>query len=157
MKSWLLLAAGLLLASAAQAQNSHQIVANGGGSAGVGTFGIGGWGGGGPWGSSNSAARHHQVVYEEPREFEIGYAVNDGPFVPSTYMNYEDALALGRQQLAEAERAATGNGNGQSLGEAARAYRIVKVPTMRLRSRVLQDNAGRLQVCNLNGNACRLI
>jgi hypothetical protein len=93
------------------------------------------------------------VRYEPPRNFEVGYAKNDGPFVPSTYMNYEDALALGRQQLATTEKSGPSD-SGLSLGEAARAFRATKVPTLRLQSRVLQDNSGNLEICNLNGNNC---
>jgi hypothetical protein len=68
-------------------------------------------------------------------------------------MNYEDAVALGRQQLAAAEKAAQGE-DEPSLGEVARSYRATRVPTLKLQSRVVQDNSGRLAVCNLNGNNC---
>jgi hypothetical protein len=111
------------------------------------------WGTGGSWGSINSPIGRN-VSYEPPREYFLEYATNDGPFVPSTYMNYEDALALGRQQLAVVEKETTQE-PAVSLGEAARALRAEKVPTFRLRSRVLQDNAGKLHICNLNGNDCR--
>jgi hypothetical protein len=93
------------------------------------------------------------VAYEPPREYSIGYAKNDGPFVPSTYMNYEDALALGQQQLAAAENAARGE-EGTPLGDIARVYRADRVPTLKLQIRALQDNSGNLEVCNLNGNNC---
>jgi hypothetical protein len=95
----------------------------------------------------------HAVRYEPPRNFEVSYATNDGPFVPSTYMNYEDALALGRQQLAAAREPAKEEA-AVSLGEIARDLQAARVPTLRLQSRVLQDNSGNLQVCNLNGNNC---
>jgi hypothetical protein len=68
-------------------------------------------------------------------------------------MNYDEAVRLGQQQLAAEEKAARGD-SSPSLGEVARAYLTVKIPTLRLQSRVLQDNAGRLEVCNLNGNDC---
>jgi hypothetical protein len=59
---------------------------------------------------------------------------------------------LGKQQLAAAQQ---GAGNGTpSVAEAARAYRAMRVPTFRLNALVSQDNAGKLQVCNLNGNDC---
>jgi hypothetical protein len=67
-------------------------------------------------------------------------------------MSYEEAVSLGQQLLAKAERAA--RGEGVSLGEIARTYRAVRVPTMKLQSRVLQDDSGRLEICNLNGNDC---
>jgi hypothetical protein len=78
---------------------------------------------------------------------------NDGAFVPSTFMNYDDALALGRQELAAAQEYAK-NESTVSLGEIARISRAVRVPTLRLQTRVLQDNSGNLEVCNLNSNNC---
>jgi hypothetical protein len=149
MKPSLFFAVFLLLASSAEAQHSHQ-PATGGGTSGYG-YGQGGWGGG--WGPSSFGSHGRRVAYEHPREYSIGYARNDGPFIPSTYMNYEDALALGREQLAAAEKAARGE-TEIPLGDIARAYRAGKVPTLRLQSRVLQDNSGNLQICNLNGNNC---
>jgi hypothetical protein len=150
MKHSLFFAVLLLFATSAQAQDSHQPAANSSSSTGYG-YGQGGWGGG--WGSSSFGSRGHILAYEPPREYSIGYAKNDGPFVPSTYMNYEDALALGQQQLAAAEKADPSD-SGPSLGDAARAFRAGKVPTLRLQSRVLQDNSGNLEICNLNGNNC---
>ena len=67
-------------------------------------------------------------------------------------MNYKDAVALGQQQLAT-EKAAQGD-DEPSLGDVARSYRAARVPTLKLQSRVVQDNSGRLEVCNLNGNDC---
>jgi hypothetical protein len=150
MKPSLCFAALLLLAGSAQAQHSHSSPTGGGNPAGSG-YGQGGWGSG--WGSSSFDSNGRRVAYEPPRDYSIGYAKNDGPFVPSTYMNYDDALALGQQQLAAAEKAEPGD-LGPSLGDVARAFRASKVPTLRLQSRVSQDNSGNLQVCNLNGNNC---
>jgi hypothetical protein len=162
MKSCLLVIGLLLFASGAQAQHSHSPVMAGGNSSGPGFGGGGGWGSGGAWGSSpwgsdaygsswgfGSAVRH-----EAPREHAIGSVQNDGEFVPSTFMNYDEALRLGQQQLAAEAKAAQGDDATPSLGEAARAYRALRVPTLRLQIRALQDNAGRLQICNLNGNDC---
>jgi hypothetical protein len=80
------------------------------------------------------------LTYEAPRELPLVYGVNDGPFVPSTFMKYDDALALGKEQIAEQEARAN-----MSLGEVARSYRAEKVPTMQLQNRVVQDNAGKLK------------
>jgi len=118
-----------------------------------GGFGNNDGNGGYGWGSSSFGYSGRAVRYEDPRSFSVEYFRNDGPFVPSTYMKYEDALALGQQQLAAAEKAAQGDASA-SLGEVARSYRASKVPTLKLQSRVLQDNSGRLEVCNLNGNDC---
>jgi hypothetical protein len=154
MKPSIFCAALLFFASSVQAQHPHQPVANSSSTASY-WYGQGGWGGGwgSGWGSNSFGSRGRSVAYEPPREYSIGYAKNDGPFVPSTYMNYEDALALGRQQLADADKAARGEA-GASLGDTARALRADKVPTLKLQLRVLQDNSGNLEVCNLNGNNC---
>jgi hypothetical protein len=150
MKSSLLLAVFLLFAASAEAQHSHSPAMGGGNGLGIGNS-WGNWGGG--WGSSSFGGRGRPVRYEDPRNYSVEYARNDGPFVPSTFMNYEDAVALGRQQLAAAEKAAQGE-DEPSLGEVARSYRATRVPTLKLQSRVVQDNSGRLAVCNLNGNNC---
>jgi hypothetical protein len=147
MKPSLLFAAILLVAGSARAQHHHQNPSTGNGPG----FnnGWGGTSGGGiEYGSGGRAIR-----YEPPRNFEVGYARNDGPFISSTYMDYNDALALGQQQLAAAEKSEPSEPS-PSLGDAARAFRAAKVPTLRLQSRVLQDNSGNLEVCNLNGNNC---
>ncbi len=153
MKSSLLLAALLLFAVSAQAQHPHMpSTAGGGNNAGYGNN-VGGWGSGSAWGSSNFGNAGRAVTYEDPRTYSVQSWRNDGPFVPSTYMTYEEALALGQQQLAMAEKAAQGE-SAPALGDVARSYRSAKVPTLKLQSRVVQDNAGKLEVCNLNGNNC---
>jgi len=154
MKSSLALAFLLLFAAAAQAQTGGRHPMSNGNSVGGG-WSTPSWGTGGAWSSINSSIGR-RVSYEPPREYFVEYATNDGPFVPSVYMKWEDALALGKQQLAAAETEAS-EGPTVSLGEAARALRAEKLPTFRLRSRVVQDNAGKLSICNLNGNDCRRI
>lgn len=154
MKSSLTVAAILIFASCAQAQSGHTHTMTTGGGTGY-NYSGGSWGSGGGW-SGWGASSGHAVVYEPPREFAVGSARNDGDFVPSVYMNYEDALALGKQMLADEEARAKGEG-AYSLAEAARAARIAKVPTLRLKSRVIQDNSGKMLVCNLNGNGCHKV
>jgi len=149
MKSSLLLAGFLLFATSAHAQHSHRPAMGGGNGSGFGYNG-GNWGGG--WGSS-FGSHGRPVRYEDPRNYSVEYARNDGPFLPSTFMKYEDAVALGQQQLAAAEKALQDD-DGPSLGDVARSYRAARVPTLKLQSRVVQDNSGRLEVCNLNGNDC---
>ena len=151
MKTSLMLPVLLLCAVSAQAQHNHQPPTGGGSGGGFGNNV--GWGGGSVWGSSGSHAAGRAVRYEDPRSYSLQYARNDGPFVATTYMSYEDAVALGQQQLAAAEKASQGEGT-PSLGDVARSFRAVRVPTMKLQSRVLQDDAGRLEVCNLNDNNC---
>jgi hypothetical protein len=57
---------------------------------------------------------------------EVGQTSNDGPYVPSVLMDYNEALALGKQQLAMGGNAAPA-APGPSLGDAARAYRAAKI------------------------------
>src|SRR5271168_2652159 len=120
MKSSLLLVGLLLFAGTAQAQHAHQPIMGGGNSSGFGNN-AGGWGSGGAWGSSSFGDAGRAVTYEDPRSFSLEYARNDGPCVPSTYMSYEEAVALGQRQLAATEKAAQGEGS-PSLGDLARSY-----------------------------------
>jgi hypothetical protein len=150
MKPSLLFAVLLFFATSAKAQHSHMPLMGGGSSGGL-RYGQGGWSG--EWGSNSFGYSGRPVRYEDPRSFSAGYAQNDGPFVPSTYMNYDEAVRLGQQQLAAAERAEQGDAT-PPLGDVARSYRAVKVPTLKLQYRVLQDESGKLVICNLNGNDC---
>jgi len=148
MKPSLLFAALLLFANSAPAQQSprhNSLLATTQG------YIMSGFGGG-EGGSINSGGS--AVHYEAPRKFAVGDVNNDGPFVPSTYMNYDDALALGRQQLAAAQESAKNNAC-TSLGEIARAYRNAKVSTLKLEARAVQNNAGKHDLCNLHGPNCR--
>jgi hypothetical protein len=147
MKSSLAFVAVLLLANCAQAQQQHHMIPT----ATSQSYINNGFGGGGFGSIGGSSGR--PVRYEEPRNFAMGYVTNDGDTAVATYMNYDEALALGKKLLAEAELAARA-GAAPSLGEVARMYRAAKVPTLQLQARVSQDNSGKLQVCNLNGNDC---
>src|SRR5215467_7016981 len=99
MKLGLAFAAVLLFAGSAHAQ---RIIGNAGGSGANYSMGATAFGSGGAWTGINSPIGR-PVLYEAPREFAISYATNDGPFVPSVYMDYQEALELGRKELAEAE------------------------------------------------------
>src|SRR5580704_7891564 len=87
MKSSLLLVGLLLIATSAHAQHHHSPAMGGGNSSGLGNN----WGnGGGGWGSDSFGSRSRPMRYEAPQDYSVEYARNDGPFIPSTYMNYED-------------------------------------------------------------------
>ncbi|MGA2098748.1 MAG: hypothetical protein ABSH39_20830 [Candidatus Acidiferrum sp.] len=148
MKSSLALVTLLFIATCAQAQQARRMPEMAGSQ---GYFNDGSGAGGGGFGSFGAAGS--PVRYEDPANLPIGYSRNDGDTSVARYMKYEDALALGKKQIADAELAARGQ-LGPSLGDVARAYRATKVPTLRLQARVSQDNAGNLTVCNLNGNNC---
>jgi hypothetical protein len=130
--------AALLFAASAQAQQVHSQCSHGGSTqvGNQGNFAGGGFEGGGA--SINSGGPG--LSYEPPRTYVLGYAKNDGEFVPSTYMNYEDALALGKQQLAAGESSYQVK-NNVSLGEIARMYRHVK--TVNLEARLRQEPSSR--------------
>jgi hypothetical protein len=167
MKSSLALLFLLLFAASAQAQHSHAFSSSNRNYSGSGYGGgySGGWDGYGAsvfgsgyssgYGYGSGGSHHHGGLrYEPPREFSTGYVTNDGPYIPSTFMNYDDALALGKQQLAAAAKPAQTDA-GPSLGDVARAYRIARSSTQAPPALALQDNSGRLHICNLNGDNCR--
>jgi hypothetical protein len=56
----------------------------------------------------------------------IGQTSNDGAYIPTTLMDYNEAVALGKQQLAMGGHAASA-APGPSLADAARAYRAAKI------------------------------
>lgn len=157
MKYTLAILAVLFLASSGRAQvrTSSNTPSYNGGGAGYGSSGpfTGGYGSSGFSNGFSGFSSSGPVAWQPPREFLLLYANNDGPFVPSTFMKYEDALALGKRQIAQQELDA----QTSPLADAARNFRAEKVPTFRLRSRVVQDNSGKLQICNLNGNDCHRI
>jgi hypothetical protein len=158
MKSSLAFLFLLLFAASAQAQHSHSfssssIINQGGGYGGGYSGGWDGYGAGGYGYGAGGSHHHGGLRYEAPREFSTGCVTNDGPYVPSTFMNYNEALALGQQQLAAAKPAQAET--GPSLGDVARAYRAARNSTQAPPTRALQDNSGRLHICNLNGDNCR--
>jgi len=130
MKPSRLLVFFLLFAAPAQAQqpchsrvqSSAGFSPNGGGSQAIGI--------GGGYGSSiNSGGPSGAALqYEPPRDYTLGYAKNDGPFVPSTYMEYGEAIALGRQHLAAVELRVRADAN-PPLGDIARAYKAARLLT----------------------------
>lgn len=159
MKSSLALLVLLLFAASAQAQHSHSFSSGssnnqGGGYSGGYSGGWDGYGAGG-YGYGTGGFHHHSGLrYEPPREFSTGYVTNDGPYVPSTFMSYEDALALGKQQLAAAAKGAPSE-TGPSLGDVARALRGKKALEENTRVVASQDHDGRLVICDAGGSPCR--
>lgn len=180
MKPSLLLVAVFFVASSAQAQSSHAHMQSSFSGQGGGPSGL--TSAPGPSGSTISTTRNG-LQHEPPRNLEVGYAKNDGKFVPSTFMNYNDAVALGKQQMAIAEKAAQGGG-APSLGDVARGYRPVKItspqnapaektaqdggaPSLGEVARayrpgkfsnpqatLIQGDSDKLEVCDLNGTNC---
>ena len=148
MKTGLLLAAFLLLSTSAEAQSSRPhmqsgLISSGGGPGGLTS---------GPFpGGSTISPSGNSLQHESPRNLVVGYAKNDAKFVPSTFMNYNDALALGKQQIAAAAKPSQ-EGAAPSLAEVARAYKIVKVS--QLHASLVQGDSGKLEACDLNGSNC---
>jgi len=158
MKSNLALFFLLLFAASAQAQHPHSFSSGSSTNQGGGFGGgySGGWDGCGAGGYGYGSGGHHHggLRYEPPREFSTGSVTNDGPYVPSTFMTFEEALALAKQQLAAGANPAQTD-TGPSLGDVARAYRAAKSSTQPPPTLALQDNTGRLHICNLHGDSCR--
>ncbi len=84
---------------------------------------------------------------------DLTAAVNDSKFVPSTMMNYEDAVALGYQQLQQMR--ASQKAASPSLGEAARQVRVQAAPGQNPSVSVQQDASGSMAICDAQGNQCR--
>jgi len=78
----------------------------------------------------------------------FGFAQGDADFVPSTYMNYDQALSLGNQM---------NNPPAQpSLGDIARSYRAISqnhLPDTKGIT-VTQDNSGNMLVCRSSSGTC---
>ena len=146
MKSSLALFTVLFFADSAQAQRSHSHCR---GSA----------GGGGPqWSYSGQlggyifGSQEQELQYEPPREYALHYVTNDGEYIPSTYMDYDEAVALGRQQIAAAKQPRRGQ-KSVSLGEIARALRASK--ESKLQANLVQGDSHNLEVCDLKSSSCR--
>lgn len=78
----------------------------------------------------------------------FGFAQGDADFVPSTYMNYDQALSLGNQLNNPAPQ--------PSLGDIARSYRAISKnhsPDAKGIT-VTQDNSGKMLVCRNASGIC---
>jgi hypothetical protein len=121
-----------------------------GGYSGYGGYGDSGYGWGndfGGWSFSDFSAHHP----EEHAPFGVGYAHGDSGFQQSEYMDFDQAVALGKRILAE--QAAP----KPSLGDIVRSMhlhpRILPAKTGPLV--LLQDNEGKLLVCRTSDACCR--
>ena len=143
MKISLVLGAVLICAASAQAQHA---CAHGGTTSNAGngvSWSLGGQIGGATI-NSGQQSEHHLA----PHPLTLSYGKNDGEYVPTTYMNYDEALALGRQQLADAAEATLSARVTQPfanipLGDVARLLRSAKLAT--LEARALRTDSLKLQ------------
>ncbi|HXC48725.1 MAG TPA: hypothetical protein VNU20_10560 [Candidatus Sulfotelmatobacter sp.] len=120
--------------------------------------GYGGYGGYGDysygWGSDfggccfGGFSLHHP---EEHAPFGVGYAHGDSDFQQSEFMDFDQAVALGKKILAE--QAAP----KPSLGDIVRSMHLhPSVPPAKSGNLVLfQDNQGKLSVCRTSDTNCR--
>jgi hypothetical protein len=99
---------------------------------GGGGSGGGGFGGGGGGGSAISGVTHHPI-WVPPANVS---AKNDGPFLPSTYQNYDKAVEMGRVEVAYHE---------PTVVEAARMTQEQRTSTAKSRFVVVQDVDGKLE------------
>ena len=82
----------------------------------------------------------------------MGVAVNDGDYIPSEFMDYNEAVALGNLQLHEAsEHQASVQ---PSFAEAARQARASGTSDRKASVFVQQDADGNLQVCDPQDYQC---
>jgi hypothetical protein len=86
-------------------------------------------------------------------QFSVVEAVNDGAYIPSTMMDYDQTVALGEQQL---EKQQAREANPTSLADRARKALAHAAPNASAPVLAEQDDAGQVQVC-APGDNCRPI
>ena len=94
--------------------------------------GGGGFGGGGGGGTAIAGVTHHPVWVPPPNV--IGQ--NDGPFRPSTYQDYDKAVAMGKAEVAVHE---------PTVVEVAKMTQEQRASTAKARLIAVQDVEGKLQ------------
>jgi hypothetical protein len=154
----ILILAGMVLVSASAVPAQHLVSSGfssgywGGysgfaGHGGYGDFGYG-WGSGiGGWCFSDFGLRHP----EEHAPFGVGYAHGDSDFQQSEYMDFDQAVALGKKMLAQQAEPKP------SLGDIVRKMRLhPKIsPAMTGPLLLWQDNNGKLFACRTTDPNCR--
>jgi hypothetical protein len=110
------------------------------------------------YGPQNNLYPPSAVTYSLPRggsgqqSESMGVAVNDGNYVPSEFMDYDQAVALGNLQLHEMNEH---QGSVKpSFAEAARQARAAGAPDRKATVFVQQDGNGNLQVCDPQDYQC---
>jgi hypothetical protein len=117
----------------AQRTGGTNNVAGGGGVGPSNSGGGGGSAGGGGGGGTAIAGVTHHAVWVPPPNVS---ATNDGPFLPSTYQNYDKAIEMGKAEVAIHE---------PTVVEVAKANQEQRVATSKARFVVVQDVEGKLQ------------
>jgi hypothetical protein len=118
-----------------------------------------GYGGGYDTGYGYYPQQHHNSHGGDRSSFPrfeptISYAHGEAEAVPSRYMEYEQALALGKQMLEE-EAHPKAAPSEPSLGEIARQLRQgSRNATPEGKVSAIQDGNGQLVICH-EGNGCR--
>ncbi|MGB2666987.1 MAG: hypothetical protein WAK48_23495 [Candidatus Acidiferrum sp.] len=114
-----------------------------------------GWGGGYPsWGGGGYGrhwgGRSRDSQYAEP---QIGYAHGDPDPIPSTYMDYDKALALGR----DIQEHRSAGSTEPSLGDVARALRQGSHPATADGKPLsaVQDRNGKWVICRDGDDRCQ--
>ena len=150
--SRMLILAGMVLASASALPAQH-FVSSGfstgywGGYSGYGGYGYG-WGSGfGGWSFSDFSLHHP----EEHAPFGVGYAHGDSDFQSSKFMEYNEALELGKKILEDQQAPKP------SLGDIVRRLHLRPSQSSSKAGSLilLQDNQGRLLVCRGTSANCR--
>jgi hypothetical protein len=101
------------------------------GGAGTGASNSGGGGGGG--GSAAGGVTHH-AVWVPPSNVS---GKNDGPFLPTTYQNYQKAVEMGKAQVVSSQE--------PSVVEVAKMTQEQKASAAKSRFVVVQDAEGKIQ------------
>ena len=128
MKQLIAMAVFILCFGARTAHAQHAVA----GGAGTGASNSGGGGGGG--GSAAGGVTHHAVWV--PASNVSGK--NDGPFLPTTYQNYDKALEMGKAQV-------VGHEPEPNIVEVAKMTQEQKASAAKSRFVVVQDAEGKIQ------------
>jgi hypothetical protein len=86
---------------------------------------------------------------------EISAAVNDGQYIPSTFMDFDDAVALGNDQLALQQVSTRLDTAAPSFADVARQEVTSSPPAPQSTALVQQDTNGNVLVCSDAGDACQ--
>jgi hypothetical protein len=91
---------------------------------------------------ADAGSRSFPALAQPEDNESVTVAVNDGQYVPSVIVDFDQAVAMGKAQLA-------------SLGEAAKEAEAVTLTSGNASILAQQDAAGNLLLCNRQGDACR--
>jgi len=86
---------------------------------------------------------------------EISAAVNDGAYVPSAFVDFDEAVALGNEQLTAQQQGLQRQMDFNSFAQKARTVASTPHPAHTSSALVQQDHSGALVICDTAGDRCQ--